>query len=225
MMAEGSGTTTADASGNGFTGSLVNGPAWITGPLDQALAFDGVDDYVAIPHARTLDPYPLTLAVWLRTTATGLHGVVNKYLPSSFNGYQIFVNNGRLCAWYLKDARNYVWDGSGCSLATPGYADGLWHHLAFVVDTAGGRLYVDGSLKASLPWTGTPGPTSTTAHLGFARYPGIATPHLPGALDDVRLYDRALTAEEVAALPGVGGGAGGLRKARQEGQAPARDAW
>jgi hypothetical protein len=212
QMTGGSGATTADASGNGFTASLLNGPAWIPGPADFALAFDGADDYAAVPHAPTLNPYPLTLAAWVRTTATGLHGVVNKYLPASLNGYQIFVNAGRLCAWYFKDAGNYVWDGSGCSLATPGYTDGLWHHVALVVDDQGGRLYVDGALHASRPWTGSPGPPSTTTDLAFARYPGVASPLLPGAIDDVRLYDRPLSSDEIGALLGPGDDPAGRRR-------------
>ena len=197
---DGSGTLAADSSGNGFNGTLVNGPAWVAGRIGQGLSFDGVDDYVDVPSAPALDTFPLTLAAWVKTTDTGLHGVVNKYLPASLNGYQVFINGGSLCAWYFRDASNYVWDGTGCTLATPGFTDGAWHHVAFVVDAAGGRLYVDGVQKAARAWTGTAGATSTTAGLSLARYPGSAAPYFPGALDEVRLYNRALSASEVAGL-------------------------
>jgi hypothetical protein len=207
---EGSGTAAADASGHGHAGAVMNGAAWIGGPSGGAIAFDGVDDYVQVPNAAGLDPYPLTLTAWVRTTAAGLHGVVNKYQPGSLNGYQIFVSGGNLCAWYFRDTTDYVWDGSGCTLATPGYADGAWHHVALVIDAAGGRLYVDGVQKATRGWTGAPGATTSTADLNVARYPGTATPYLPGSVDEVRLYGRALAAAEIAALasPGPGGGPG-----------------
>src|SRR5204862_8056268 len=111
----------------------------------QGVLLDGVDDYVSIPHNAALNCFPLSVAVWFKTsTNSGVRGLVNKYVAGSFNGYQIFFNNGNLCAWYMKDSANYVYDGTNCTLSTPGYNDGGWHQAAFVVDTAGGRLYVDG---------------------------------------------------------------------------------
>jgi hypothetical protein len=197
---EGTGTSAGDSSGNGRAGTLVNGPAWTAGVLGAALSFDGADDYVAVPHQTALNPYPLSLSFWMRTSATGLHGVVNKYVASAFNGYQVYVNGGSLCAWYMRDAGNAVWDGGSCTLATSGVTDGAWHHVVFVVDAAGGRLYVDGVSRAARAWTGTPGAATTTTALSFGRYPGVAAPYLPGALDDVRLYARALSSVEVTAL-------------------------
>jgi hypothetical protein len=197
---EGLGTTASDSSGNGHTGTLINGPAWTTGGINYALSFDGVDDYVHVPHATALDAYPLSIAVWTKTAATGANGIVNKYVPGSRNGYQVFASSGNLCAWYFKDASNYIWDGTGCSLPVPGYNDNQWHHVVFVVDASGGKIYVDGLEKASRAWTGAAGTTSTTQDLSLGRYPGTATPYFPGSLDDVRIYNGALTAAEVLAL-------------------------
>jgi hypothetical protein len=74
--------------------------------------------------------------------------------------------------------------------------------VAFVVDAAGGRLYVDGALAGSIAWTGTPGAPSTTQPLHLARYPrGFGgAEYFSGLLDDARIYNRALTAEEVQNL-------------------------
>src|SRR5882672_3056514 len=88
-FSEGSGTVAADSSGNGLDGTLVNGPAFVAGPVGQALSFDGVDDYADVPSAPALDTFPLTVSVWIRTADAGLHGVINKYLSGSLNGYQI----------------------------------------------------------------------------------------------------------------------------------------
>ena len=105
----------------------------------------------------------LTIAVWIKTSAsTGVRGIVNKYVAGTTNGYQVFLNNGSLCAWYFRDASNYVYDGGTCTLSTPGYADNQWHHVAFVVDASGGRLYVDGLQTATLGWTGVSGAPTTT---------------------------------------------------------------
>jgi hypothetical protein len=197
---EGIGVTAADVSGNGNAGTLFNGTTWTAGRLNGALSFDGVSAYVDVPHVAMLNSYPLTVAAWIRTGATGLHGIVNKYYPGSMNGYQVFMSGGNLCAWYFKDATNYVWDGSGCTLMTPGYNDNQWHQVVLTVDAEGGRLYVDGVLKASQGWTGAPGAASTTQALNMASYPGTTSPYLPGLLDDVRIYNYALSATEVTNL-------------------------
>jgi concanavalin A-like lectin/glucanase superfamily protein/Big-like domain-containing protein len=192
---EGTGTIANDASGNGHVGTLVNGPAWTAGRINLALSFDGVSNYVSVADAPALDAFPLTITAWINTTATtGVRGIVNKYAPGSFNGYQIFMNNGALCAWYLRDSANYAYDGGGCTLQTPGYNDGKWHQVVYVVDSAGGRLYVDGTQTASLAWTGSAGPTTTTQPLHIGDYPGITGgAYFAGVIDDVHIYNRALS--------------------------------
>jgi hypothetical protein len=198
-----SGTTAADASGNGHTGTLVNGPTWVAGTAGNALAFNGSNQYVTVP-SKGLNLYPLTVSAWFKTGSTsGVHGLVNKYTMSSMNGYQVFMNSGKLCAWYFKDSADYVWDGSGCSLSTGGYADNQWHMVTFTVDATGGKLYVDGALKANRAWTGVAGSNTNNTAFSFARYPGVSSPYLAATLDDIRVYGSALDSAQVATLYGV----------------------
>ena len=197
---EGSGTTIEDDSASGNPGTLTNGAGWATGVSGQAAVLDGVDDYVPIPHAAALDAFPLSVTVWFRTTAaTGVSGLVNKYVAGSFDGYQVFFNNGNLCAWYLRDATNYVYDGGACPMSTSGYNDGLWHQAAFVVDASGGHLYVDGAAKGAQPWTGQPGAPTTVQDVHLGHYPGAfgGLEYLTGAVDELRIYGQALTAGDV----------------------------
>jgi len=194
------GTVALDSTPNHLDAELILGATWAPGWLGQGVALDGTNDYVRVPHRAVLDAYPITLMASVKTSATGLHGIVNKYHPSTFNGYQIFTNGGNLCAWYFRDAYNNVFDGSNCTLAVPGYNDDLWHQVAFVVDASGGKLYVDGVLKASRAWTGTPGPTTSTLPVTFGRYPATPTPYLPGSVDEVRIYDKALSPVELTTL-------------------------
>jgi len=197
------GLTAADSSGNGNTGTLVNGPAWTAGRGGQGLALDGVDDYVSVPHQAMLDAFPLSVSAWFKTsTSTGVKGLVNKYAAGSFNGYQIFFNAGDLCAWLLRDGSNYIYDGTDCTMRTSGYNDDQWHHVVFVAGTDGGRLYLDGVEKASQPWTGTAGAPSTLQELRLGHYPGVTggASYLAGIVDEVRIIDHALTAAEVLSL-------------------------
>jgi hypothetical protein len=192
------GLAAVDSSGNAYHGTIYNGALRVAGRTGGALALDGVNDYVDVPHRASMDALPLTLTAWIRTNQSGLAGVVNKYLPSSFNGYQLFFNGGQACAWYFRDQGNNIWNGTGCTLGASGLNDNAWHHLAVVMEESGGRLYVDGVLKATQAWKGIPGPTTTTVGLSIGRYPGVNTPYFSGAVDDVRLYGRALAATDIA---------------------------
>ena len=99
-----------------------------------------------------------------------------------------------------------IWNGKDCTLATQGVTDNRWHHVAFVVDSQGGRLYVDGNETASKLWKGSAGAPSTLKPLDLGRYPGTSTPFLPGRLDDVRIYSRALDTDEIRDLSLNSGG-------------------
>jgi hypothetical protein len=135
---------------------------------------------------------------------TGVRGIVSKYVAAAVNGYQVFMSAGNLCAWYLRDGTNYVYDGSACPLSTGGYNDNQWHYVVYAVDASGGKLYVDSILKASLGWTGTPGAPTTTQDVHIGHYPGlVGDGFFQGTLDDVRIYDPALSASDVVALYGA----------------------
>jgi hypothetical protein len=199
---ESGGTTAVDATG-AYPGTLVNGPLRTAGRIGQALRFDGANDYVTVAHAAPLNAFPLTVSAWFKTASTtGIVGIVNKYAAGSYNGFNIFLNGGALCAWYLRSTTNYAYDGGGCTLRTTGYNDDRWHHVAYVVDATGARLFVDGTQRGTQPWTGTPGAPTTTQALRLAHYPGAngGASYFPGSIDDVRLYNRALSSGEISSL-------------------------
>lgn len=177
------------------------------------LLFNGANSFVNFPHAPELNAYPLTVSCWVRTldTSNQERGIVNKYPSGSANGYQLYLREGRVYAWYFRNGSNYVWDG-GRGLDGGFIADGAWHHLQFVVDASGGKLYVDGQLRASRAWNGVPGATTTTAALMVGRYPG--TPfngHFDGEIDEVKLWNRAdISLDEKARKASLVGSEDGL---------------
>src|SRR4249920_1443068 len=103
-----------------------------TAPLSRAqtgagtaLSFSGVNQFVAISNSPALNTYPLTVMGWFRSSDQGLdRGIVNKYVVGSQNGYQVYFNQGRLRAWYFRDAANNVWDGA--QGLNSGFVAGLW---------------------------------------------------------------------------------------------------
>jgi hypothetical protein len=205
---EGIGTAAKDSSRFGNNGTLIGAPVWSGSSLNtrlgfhnpHALRFDGSDDLVSIDHASVLNAYPITTSAWIKTVSTNEHrGVVNKYVASSLAGYQMYVYNGEIRAWYYRNSGNYASDG-GDGLNGGAVNDGAWHFVVFTVNAAGGRLYVDGVLEDSVAWTGTPGPTTTTQGIRIGHYPNGVLDHFAGAIDDVRIYSRALSASEILAL-------------------------
>jgi hypothetical protein len=142
----------------------------------------------------------MTVNLWFKTTrSSGVQGLVNKYVQGTRNGYQVFMYNGKLCAWYFRDSRDYVWDGSSCTLPAVGYNDGQWHMVTFTVDASGGKLYVDGNLKATRGWNGIAGGATTTTAL-LLGYQGRTGSYFAGSLDEVRIYGGSLNAGQVATL-------------------------
>ncbi len=192
--------STPDSSGKGSDGRISGNPKPVPGKIEGALELDGAGDFVSVAHQPSLNAYPLTASAWFRTTSTfgGHTAVVNKYKAGSMIGWQIHCFQGAVRAWYFKDRGSHAWDGRD-GIGGGRVNDGAWHHAAFVVDASGGRLYLDGVSIADRAWTGTPGPPATTEDLSLGRYPGDA-PLFKGAVDDVRIYNRALSAPEVEAL-------------------------
>src|SRR5436190_13132064 len=82
---------------------------------------------------------------------------------------------------YMKDSANYVYDGTNCTLSTPGYNDGGWHQAVFVVDTAGGRLYSSEAHTANLHSHGEVVCPTTTQQISLA----ASTAYLPATLDEL----------------------------------------
>lgn len=168
-------------------------------PLTRAqLSFDGVNDWVGAPHATALNSLPLTITAWIRTSqAVGsVAGIITKAHTDDLSGYGIGLAEGRLTCWYtLEFFRFIVVEGTGPGM--PFVADGQWHHVAFVVDTTGGRVFLDGSLVVSTPWEGSPGAVTTTEPIRFGFYPGEGGGFYNGDLDEAALWNRALTADEI----------------------------
>lgn len=199
---ETSGTTAADSSGNGNTGTLTNmsGSEWATGRIGGALSFDGTNDYVeAIGYKGITGTVARTVALWVKTSTSGTQ------MPLvDFGGFWLILNGGN-GATFMTDV-GYNFDFS------VDLADGGWHHLAVTMPdnpTNGDVvLYVDGvgtSSPSSTPINTSP---TTDVRLGYD-----SSWWFNGLLDDVRFYDHALIASEVSALAAGGGGGGGAGSA------------
>jgi hypothetical protein len=205
---ETSGTTAADSTGNGNTGTLQNGPVWTNGLINGALSLDGVNDFLSTTIGQS-GPNTFTASLWFKTTTTSggkLIGFGDQQTGSSA-GYDrhLYMNNAGQIYFGCCPG------GGGANVhavnTTASYNDGAWHHAAGMVSSAGMLLYVDGVLCAS-----NLAVTSAQAFTGYWKigydnlvgWPGAPTSYyFKGCLDDVRVYNRALSTAEVAALAGM----------------------
>ncbi len=166
----------------------------------NALRFDGTNGLVTVPHDPAFNSYPLTVTAYVLTTTNDAtsRGIVEKYIGGTRNGWLMFLHQGRLRAFYFRDPNNKVFTEGGDFNGLDGgpVADGFWHHCAFTVDATGGKLYVDGVLRDSLAWTGTPGPCTTTTALKFGKYDTL--PAFFGDIEEVSTWNTALAQPEIA---------------------------
>ena len=205
---ENGGTLAGDATGNGYTGTLLNSPAWVTStaPLvfnqvsSNALKLDGINGYVQVAHANDLNSYPFTTTAWLRTANAATvppgtyQGIVSKYVDATANGWSLGLQDGHLRGFFYING-NYANRAIDATSAAS-VADGFWHHVALVVDGSGGKLFLDGNVVGQSAWPGDAGGSSSTTPLQIGRYDQYAARFL-GDIDEVTVWNRALAAAEV----------------------------
>jgi len=197
-FSEGSGTSTTDASGNGITGALVSGPAWVAGKNGTGLSFNGSSTYVDLGNPAALQlTGSMTLSAWVLETANvgddgqivaksdGGAGWQLKSSPDT--GVRTFAvrlvsSTGAIVQRYSRTVR---------SLNT-------WYYVTGVYDAAARTLniYVNGALDNGV-LNGTVGTSqrNATVNANLGRRTGGF--FIRGTIDDVRLYGRALTPTEI----------------------------
>ncbi len=188
---DGAGTTLADRTGKGHTGTL-SGATWsAAGRYGGALSFDGVNDWVTVADANDLDlTTGMTLQAWVRPTASNdWRTAIMKERPSGL-AYTLYSAG-------LTQPSGYVHAGGDSSAQGPtALPVNTWSHLAVTYDNATIRLYVNGTQVATRAQTGAMTVSASVLRLGGN---GVWGEYFAGLMDDVRVYNRALTAAEIAA--------------------------
>jgi len=211
---ETSGIIATDSSGSSNNGTLVNGPIWTTGQIGGALDFDGTDDYVNLGTGSSLNfgsSEPFTVAAWVKTTE--FYGPIVSYRSSTDDGIVIDLtvgydgaanDPGKAMILVRQDGGGgYANVASGTSVN-----DGQWHHVAAVRGSGSTvELFVDGNSQGTNSGSASGGAiTADLRAIGSERrwvstsYGTSDQRYLVGTIDDVRIYDRALTATEIAQL-------------------------
>jgi len=189
-------TTVTDSSGNNHNGTAQRNTDILhtTGKIDGALIFNGSTDYVAIGDIIGTGAY--TKAAWVKlesSTSTYNHNILSGKPSQAFwapNWYGNKLSAGHNSVW------NQVQDSNSLAFGT-------WYFVAVTYDATAQTLtlYKNGT-AVSTGATTTPQPLT---ELNIGRYDNTAT-HLKGSIDNVMLFNRALTTDEIAALYNAGAG-------------------
>ena len=200
---EGSGTTAADASGSGLTGTLTNGAAWGTGRNAGAVLLDGVDDFVELGNPALLQlTGSMTVSAWVNSAAFPVDdaAIVSKRASGEV-GYQLdtTVDRGpRTISFKLTNSSGGTMFRYG---ATTLQAN-TWYFVTGVYDAATSALhvYLNGQLEdGTLLGTVTATQQNSSANVNIGRRPTGNSFNFNGRIDDVRIYGRALTQTEIQA--------------------------
>ena len=190
---EGTGTLAKDSSGRRNDGTIY-GATWVDGKFGKALSFDGVDDYVEVPDSDSLDlTNEITISVWVKVPYT---------TPTGNNLWHTPV--GKEAAFWTEYNENSEILQFACMMAgspnvivsvSQKFEANKWYHLVFVNKNGGTKeIYVNGILKKSEPSTYSFDASTFPLRIGI-----YATQWWNGTIDEVRIYNRALSEEEIKA--------------------------
>ena len=203
---EGTGTIVYDSVGTN-DGTLVNGPIWTPGQIDGALSFDGIDDYADLGLGPEFDferTDQFTLSVWYM--GTGPHYTILSKMDRAvgYRGYDMFIQEGYVHAHIIS-----TWTFNAIRVDGTLYpvTDSSWHHIVVTYDGSssadGLKIYVDAMQEITSVYRNSLSSTiQNPASLKVAArsYGTGTTQHLNGTIDDVRIYDKALSADEIEQL-------------------------
>jgi len=189
-----SGNTVYDSSGYDNHGQLRNmdDTNWIEGISDNALFFDGKDDYVEVPHSDSMEfTDEITLEAWVKFNEVGpLHRIFVKK-----DSFHMTLEDGSKRIYFQIVNEAGKW--SPLFYSKTAFLANRWYYLVGTYDGETAKLYVDGEYESGVPFSGRINTTDNNLILGILLGgPGLPGP-LHGTLDEVRILRQCLYPDEI----------------------------
>lgn len=198
-----SGGHAVDRSGNGINGYTINistSTFYGLGRIGQAFSFDGLDDYVTV--GNSINPTAITYSAWIKIKSFP-SASFNSIVTRNDNTDTVYTalgvdNSGKLAIFASAGGGEVSYSGSGTfTLAT-----NTWYHVVMTYDSVSGLTgYVNGQVDKNVAAAGSLNTAVRETQIGKDPF---AAPTWSGTIDDVRIYNRALSASEVNALYEMG---------------------
>ena len=207
---ETSGTTTVDFTGHGLTGTLTNGPVFATGEYGNAVKLNGVNQFVDLGNPTALQlTGSITVSAWINSSAFPTDDAVIVSKRSSGKvGFELNTTadtGPRTISFKLTNS-------SGASVYRYGATTlqaNTWYFVTGVYDAAAQTLhvYLNGQLNDGVSnGTATSTQQNSTVNVDIGQRPGVSATSFNGLIDDVRIYNSALTQAQIQADMNTPGG-------------------
>jgi uncharacterized repeat protein (TIGR01451 family) len=207
QMEEGSGMVLVDGSSFGNDASVIGAPAWAAGKIGTyALDLNGSSDYALVPDDASLDlTTNVTVATWIKPEQYATKSIINKAVHGSVNGYELSLamtksdDSSQRAFFRINQVAQL--DTCRINAATMYPIDGTWMHVAATFDGTIMKLYINGVLESSLTDPLCTLIATNNQPLGIGgQSDGLDNRQFMGWMDDVRVYNRALTLEQIQNL-------------------------
>ncbi len=197
LLDEKSGEVAHDSSGNGNDGTLQNGGNWVKGKFGNALELNGTNQFVEVPDSDSLDledEVTMICWFWWEGSGDGWQTFFSKGPASGTNeNWAHFINTAGYTHFILNAG------GTRSNLDSPGnsFDANKWYHAASTYDGSMRRIYIDGEEVANGALNGKLVPNNNYLGLVFRE---ASTHYWKGMLDDMAVFKRALSEEEVVEI-------------------------
>ncbi|MCW1923413.1 DNRLRE domain-containing protein [Luteolibacter arcticus] len=201
---DGSGITAADSTGNGWSGTLVNGPAWVgenNARINGALALGG-GSHVALPVGIMSGVGDFTVSFWVKPGSLSEGARILDFNDGSTLNRMDFtpLTAGGTMRFAL------TVNGTTQSLeaaSAPHFTAGTWTHVTVILRDNAAKLYINGTeLATNVAMTLRPSQLGVTPYNFIGKSAAPADPAFSGTVDDLRIYKGALHSSDVAKLAG-----------------------
>ena len=200
------GTTIYDKSGYNASSTLIAAPVGAAGKIKQALDFDGAAQYI-MSTSTAFDVNYFTLSAWVKMD-NAPDATSNQYIiqkgddTASTLSYSLNIVNSAPDYLVCKrgNGTSQSSSGSGAATAFSNFKSDRYYHLVCVYDTDNKiKIYVDGAFKDSAAHTGTTLVSASELKIGYGTF-SSNNRFFNGKIDDARIFNRALSAQEIANL-------------------------
>lgn len=198
---DGSGNTAADSSGIGNDAAIAGTATWVSGKIGGALSLDGSSNYARVASFASAPSSTMTLCSWIKTSSPTDQFIFSfSRNPNGNNNEGIFklLSNGHVQFWDYGNSYGFPANGNSSGRAV---ADGAWHLVCFVKNGTSGTYYTDGAADGTV--TAATDVTYGTNDWIIGSDYRDHTSYFNGLLDDARIYNTALSAQQIAVLYGL----------------------
>src|SRR6185369_2294312 len=184
----------------GNHGTTTNGTGFTSGEVGQAFNFNGTTAYVLVPAGANLKlTNAMTVEAWINHNGSGNECIMGKGLDSSGPiDWQVAIHSGHLCFDVYASG---VWQGGNFPSTM---ATGTWYHVAVTYDGSSLKGYINGTLDGTMSISGPLRTSDSTLRIGAYSPAGGAAEFFSGKVDELSLYNRALSISEIQSIYNAG---------------------